>query len=100
MGMAELSTSRIAFVLSTAAFQPEMVPSSVAKMKMAGAELPFAETVKSDVPLKAIPVGAACVPGALPAGGGMVTTSGELGGKALPAPLETVDTPAPLSAIQ
>src|SRR5436190_1071086 len=70
----ELSTFRMALVGLTLGAQPEMVPSSVAKRKMAGAGVLPGDTEKSGVPLKTMPVGAA---GPLPpAGGGMVTTSG------------------------
>src|SRR5260370_800807 len=48
----------------TAGFQPEMVPSSVAKMKMAC--LPGARRKSVGLPLKTTPVGADCVPGANP----------------------------------
>src|SRR5580704_6247186 len=56
----------------TPGFQPEIVPSSVAKMKMAA--LPGARRKSVGLPLKTTPVGADCVPGAKP-GGGTVTTS-------------------------
>src|SRR5260370_13549085 len=73
--------------------QPEMVPSSVAKMKMAC--LPGARRKSVGLPLKTTPVGADCVPGANP-GGGTVTTSGPpfcFGGKGLPWPSYSVEVP-------
>src|SRR5712692_6106305 len=97
--MVERSTSRMAWVTSTLRFQPDIVPSSVAKMNRLGPDILFSETTKPLVPLKTLPVGAAVVPAGLPAGGGIVTTSGELGGSgnAWPPPLYKVATPAPLS---
>src|SRR5258708_39197888 len=74
-----------------------MVPSSVAKMKIAAPDLPFAETTNDEVPLKMRPVGLALVP---PAGGGIVTTRGEPTGKDVPSPRYKVESPVPLSAIQ
>src|SRR5262249_29787958 len=59
--------------MSTFGFQPEIVPSSVAKRKTAG--LPGA-SAKPDVLLKTMPVGAAAL--VLPGGGGVVTTRGAL----------------------
>src|SRR5690349_18892942 len=74
------------------AFQAEIVPSSVAKMKCA--EVPGPLTKKSDVlPLKTIPVGLEVVPAGLPAGGGIVTTSPCLA----PSPLYRVERPVWLS---
>jgi len=52
-----LSTAIIAFVPSTLGFQPEMEPSSEAKMNLAGCEVPFFVTLKNGVPLKTTPVG-------------------------------------------
>src|SRR5437660_145359 len=74
-------------------FQPDIVPSSVAKMKRLGPDPLFPVTTKSLVPLKTLPVGAEVVPAGLPFGGGIVTTSG-IG---VPSPLYSVDTPVPLS---
>src|SRR5262245_38387284 len=88
----------MACVGSTVGFQPEMVPSSVANRNRAGPWRMPADTTKSELLLKAIPVGAA-VP-VFPGGSGMVTTIGAAGGKALPEPSYTVDTPVPLSEIQ
>ena len=79
-------------------FQPDIVPSSVSKMKMLGPDLPCRDTTKPLVLLKTTPVGAAVVPAGLPGGGGIVTTSGEPSGNRLPFPLYRVDTPVPLSA--
>src|SRR5438128_2160606 len=89
---------RIALFRSTVGFQADIVPSSVAKMKKAELDTPFSETTKSSESvllkgLKTTPVGAAVVPAGLPAGGGIVTTNGI----ALPSPLYSVETPAPLS---
>src|SRR5579862_4152371 len=72
----------------TAGFQPLMVPSSVAKIKIADEPL----ILKSDVPLKTMPVG---VPGPSPPAVGMETLRGTL----LPSPLYSVDQPEPLSLI-
>src|SRR5713226_1420670 len=83
----------MAWVRSTLRFQPDIVPSSVAKMNRLGPDIPFSETTKPLGPLKTLPVGAAVVPAGLPAGGGIVTTSGT----AVPSPLYKVATPAPLS---
>src|SRR5258708_14883887 len=74
----------------TPGFQPEMVPSSVAKMKIACVPGLPATRRKSVLPLKTTPVGADWVPGAKP-GGGTVTTSGPpfcFGGKWVPLPAE------------
>src|SRR5260370_4418765 len=88
----------MAWVGSAVGFQPDIVPSSVAKMKRLGPDPPLPVTTKSLVPLKTLPVGAAG--GVPPVGGGMVTTSG-IGGEptwsAVPSPLYTVATPAVLS---
>src|SRR5258708_23445861 len=84
----------MALVGSTLRFQPDIVPSSVAKMKRLGSDTFFSVTTKSLVPLKTLPVGAEVV---LPAGGGMVTTSGEPTVNGVPSPLYSVDTPLPLS---
>src|SRR6266487_1352349 len=90
----------IARVWSTVGFQPDIVPSSVAKMKRLGPETPPSVTTKPLVPLKTLPVGAELVP---PAGGGMVTTSGDAPGDngltGVPFPSYRVDTPVPLSEI-
>src|SRR5258706_8147155 len=85
---------------STAGLHPEIVPSSVAKIKGAAPDPMAFETTKPAVPLKTTPVGAAVVPAGLSPGGGIVTTSGVAGGKGVPAPLYSVDTPVPLSEIQ
>src|SRR2546422_8733288 len=67
-------------------------------MNTAGAEALPSETTKSGVPLKTTPVG---VPEPVPPpGGGIMTTSGDGGGKGLPLPSESGDTPALLSEIQ
>src|SRR6267378_2527493 len=87
---------------STLEFQPLMVPSSVAKINEAGPDFPASETTNPVVPLKTTPVGAAV--NVAPAGGGIVTTSGEPGesgfGKGFPLPRRTDATPVPLSDIQ
>jgi hypothetical protein len=62
----------------TAGFQPEIVPSSVAKMKIPGfpAGLPLSRMKSVGLPLKTTPVGADCVPlAAKPAGGTMTKLS-------------------------
>src|SRR5438270_1225093 len=82
----------------TPGFQPEMVPSSVAKMKMAC--LPGARRKSVGLPLKTRPVGADWVPGAKP-GGGTVTTSGpplSFVGCGFPLPSYRVDVPELLLA--
>src|SRR5438552_4001634 len=84
----------MAWVGSALGFQPEIVPSSVAKMKRLGPDALAPETTKSLVPLKTFPVGAELVP---PSGGGIVTTSGEPTGKGVSSPRYSVDTPLPLS---
>src|SRR5215471_17304005 len=61
-------------------------------------DVPFSETLNPPLLLKITPVGADVVPAGLPIGGGMVTTSGEAVGNALPFPLYNVETPVPLSA--
>src|SRR5438132_1476094 len=94
LGIIELSSSSTALCRSTCGAQAEMVPSSAAKMNRAGAVAPFPLTTKSAVPLKTTPVGAADEP---PAGGGMVTTSGDPAGKGCPEPSYSVDTPVPLA---
>src|SRR5713226_7206189 len=82
--LSELSTSRTAFVTFTPGFQPEMVPSSVAKMKIAC--LPGATKKSVGLPLKTTPVGADCVPGAKPGGGTMTKL---LNGLLIPLPFES-----------
>src|SRR5205823_10026947 len=56
--MLDLSTPTIASVAATAGFQPEIVPSSLAKMKRAGPEAKPLVTAKLVVPLNTTPVGA------------------------------------------
>src|SRR6266704_4590874 len=87
----------MAWVTSTLRFQPDIVPSSVAKMNRLGPDAMPSVTTKPLVPLKTLPVGAAVVPAGLSLGGGIVTTSGEATGNAWPWPLYKVATPAPLS---
>jgi hypothetical protein len=78
----ERSTAITECVGSTVGFQPEMVPSSVAKRKKAGPDLPFFVITKSAVVLSkvlnACPVGALTAPDAADGGAAMVTTSGPL----------------------
>src|SRR5260370_15838080 len=84
----------------TPGFQPEMVPSSVAKMKIACVPGLPGTRRKSVLPLKTTPVGADWVPGAKP-GGGTVTTSGPpfcFGGKGVPLRAERVEVPGILFA--
>ena len=52
-----LSTAMIACVPSSVGFHPEIEPSSLTKIKKAGAEFPFFVTWKNCVPLKTCPVG-------------------------------------------
>src|SRR2546427_11882949 len=92
----------MALVALTLGFQPEIVPSSVANMKILGPDFPFALTTNSFGfvlfrLLKTLPVGAAVVPAGLPAGGGIVTTRGEPTGNGGPSPPDPVPTPLPLS---
>ena len=76
-----------------------MVPSSVAKINEAGPDFPASETTNPDVLLKTTPVGAAL--NVAPAGGGIVTTSGEPWlGNGSPLPRRTDANPVPLSEIQ
>src|SRR5260370_39520092 len=86
----------MALVGSALGFQPDIVPSSVAKMKRLGPD-PFGPvTTKSLVPLKILPVGAEGVPAGLPSGGGMVITScigGEPPLRAVPSALYNLATP-------
>src|SRR6266581_3946643 len=93
----EAGLAMTAFVTFTFGFQPRMVPSSVAKMKRAAADLESWEITKSLVPLNTTPVG---VPPVGAPGAGMVTTKGDLTGNACPLALYRVDTPALLSEIQ
>src|SRR5690348_5816876 len=80
---------KIASVGLAPGFHPEIVPSSLVKMNIAGW---LTATGNAPVPLKrlnTIPVG---VP--LP-GGGTVTTRGLAAGKAAPFPSYTIETPLP-----
>src|ERR1700745_3963808 len=85
---------------STLGFQPAMVPSSVAKRKKAGPDLPFFEITKSDEAgsnvLKACPVGAPTAPSPADGGAGISTLSA----CGLPAPSYRVAAPAWLSDTQ
>src|SRR6476646_7004291 len=78
-----LSTAMMACVPSSVGFQPEMEPSSLTKMKKAGAEFPFFVTWKNEVLLRTCPVG--LPPPLFRADVGIVTTS---------------ETPVPLSLTQ
>src|SRR6266436_350925 len=89
-----LSTAIIACVWSSVEFQPEIEPSSLTKMKRAGAEFPFFVTWKNCVPLKTCPVGFP-VP-RFRALVGIVTISEE----AVPSWWYRVETPVPLSLTQ
>ena len=91
---AELSTTWIAWIVSTLGAQPEIVPSSVANMNRLGPETPFAVTTKSEPLLNTMPVGA--LGGKLPGGGGIVTTNEFF----TPRPSYSVDLPVPLSFTQ
>src|SRR5206468_5900437 len=89
-----LSTAIMACVASSVGFQPEMEPSSLTKMKMAGAEVPFFVTWKDDVPLKTIPVG---FPVPLFRAAVGISTTRE---RAVPSCRQRVETPVPLSLTQ
>src|SRR5438876_11029765 len=89
--VAELSTSMTALV---PLFQAAIVPSSVAKRNTAALPL----TWKALVPLKMRPVGAEGP--VAPMGAGIVTTNALPTGSGVPSPLQTVDTPMPLSPTQ
>src|SRR5262245_58217638 len=90
----ESSTSRIASVAFAVGFHPEIVPSSVAKMKKLGPEFaPLVTTKLSAMLAKTIPVGAATAPSGAFMGGGTVTTSGWLAGNVVPEPSYSVLTP-------
>src|SRR5207253_8088219 len=79
-------------------FQPEMVPSSVAKRKVAGPDPPPCPITKSLVPLKTVPDGA---DGPLwPGGAGTVTTRGAPWGNGWPVVSYRVETPVTLSPTQ
>src|SRR5437588_209241 len=82
----------MAWVRSTLGFQPEMVPSSVAKRNWLGPDALPSVMTKSLVLLKTLPVGA---PPGPPPGSGMLTT----GGTPMPLLLYRVDRPVPLSEI-
>jgi hypothetical protein len=70
------STAVIAWVGSTAGFQPAMVPSSVANRNRAGADTPFLDTARpSGVGLNAVPSGVPAAPGPADGGAGIATTS-------------------------
>src|SRR5215469_17334640 len=66
----------------TAGFQPEIVPSSVAKMKRAGwpAGVPLLRRKSLGLPLKTMPVGVAAAPGVKPGGGTITKLSNVLPG--------------------
>src|SRR5436190_1201004 len=83
-----------ACVGSTVGFHPEIEPSSLTKMKMAGPETPFFLTWKDCVLLTTVPVGLA--PSLFPAEVGISTTNGT----AVPSWLYSVETPVPLSLTQ
>src|SRR6266849_1456716 len=80
----------MASVGSTLGFQPEIVPSSVAKRNWLGPEALPCLTTKSSVLLKTLPVGA---PPGFPFGRGMVTA----GPTRMPLPSYCVPKPVPLS---
>jgi len=80
----------MAWMGSTAGFQPEIVPSSVANRNWLGANAPPWLTAKPLVGLNTLPVGA---PPGPPPGSGMVTA----GGTAFPLTLYDVARPVPLS---
>lgn len=84
-----------AFPASTAEFQPEIVPDSVAKRNNAGL---LGEISNAGVPLKTCPVGDGAEVAV--AGGGMFTTRGASMGKGRPEPSYRVLVPVRLFAIQ
>src|SRR5262245_22758667 len=86
------------WVGSTSGLQPEIVPSSPAKMKRLGPEAAPLVMTKSVVPLKTSPVG--LPPSVLVGAGGTVTTSGEPFGKGRPFASYSVEVPVPLLATQ
>src|ERR1700730_13851400 len=97
------STAMTARVGSTAGFQPEIVPSSVANRNRAGAETPFLDTAKpSDVGLNTVPSGVPTAPGPAEGAAGIVTTSWCMPGPGwgLPCPSYKVATPVALSETQ
>ena len=89
----DMNTAWIACVASTPGDQPEMSPSSEAKMNRAAPAAVPLLTTKSLEPLKTMPVGA---PGSLADADGTVTTSDSM----FPRPSYSVDLPVPLSATQ
>src|SRR5215472_3122366 len=95
IGLPGLSTAMTALVGSTVGFQPLIVPSSVAKMNKAEADLPPLETMKPPKGFAAMPVGQPGGKGSLDASG-MVTTSGWI----LPSPVYMVANPVNSSATQ
>src|SRR5580700_6552989 len=88
----ELSTARAAFV--PLPFQPEMVPSSVSKIKRLGPVVPPELTGNPVVPFATVPVGAEMP--ATPFGAGILTISVWI----FPCASYSVDRPLLLSAIQ
>src|SRR5438045_2628537 len=88
----------MAWVGLTFWFQPEIVPSSVTKMNVLGADAIPWLTTKSFVVLFTVPVGADG--GLCPAGGGIVTMSGAPGGNGWPVASYRVETPVTLLATQ
>src|SRR6266446_2124372 len=80
-------------------FQPEMVPSSVAKMKWADVPgVPGTVWKSVGLPLKTTPVGVDVVPAGEPFGGGTVTLPVPLMRTAPPVPVERADVPELLLA--
>jgi len=83
--LGELSTPINDCVALTAPLRPEIVPSSVAKMKFALPDVVPFETIKSfALLLNTWPVGADVKPGGDPFGGAMVTTRGVPAGNGTP----------------
>src|SRR5438132_11679099 len=88
-------------------FQPEIVPSSVAKMNAAGkpAGVPLSSRKSVELPLKTTPVGVDCVPGANPGGGTMTKLPGTPPASvkmlmAFPVPPERLEVPELVLPIQ
>src|SRR3954451_12146794 len=88
----ECGTAGIASAGSTLGAQPEMLPSSVAKMNRLGPESAPDVTMKSAPLLNTMPVGAL---GGVPSSAGGTLTISEF---LTPLPSYSVDSPVPLSA--
>src|SRR5262245_59672916 len=86
----------IAAVGLTFGLQPEITPSSLAKMNTLRPPLSSSDTAKPPLVLQTMPVG---TPSSVPLADGILTTSGEVGlGTGVPSPRKGVAVPVPLSA--